>query len=78
MMRVPIYPENPTINNLELACTSLPLALCAWLFQGLMHVFGCIATRGQQFIASWGIINTNGLILPGNIAGETRFGGQVH
>jgi hypothetical protein len=35
--------------------------------------------RGQQFIAnSGGIINTNGVVLPGNIAGETRLGGQVY
>ena len=35
--------------------------------------------RGQQFIANTGgIINTNGVVLPGNIAGETRLGGRVY
>jgi hypothetical protein len=35
--------------------------------------------KGQQFLASWGgIVNTNGLALPGSVPGITQFGGHVY
>src|SRR5262249_53346107 len=34
---------------------------------------------GRQYRAYWnGIVNTNGLVLPGNIAGEAAMGGQAY